>query len=314
MSKAQSRMRFIVSIVIVSLASAAQGQTPPSQPTAQQKPAPSTYAPDFVIPSPGAPAQESAPQRVDPGARYVLGPQDQLKITVFDEPELSNVYRVDSDGFITFPMINKVSAVGITPAELQDRIKTMLEAGYIKNPQVRVEVEGYKSQSVIVSGEIRSPGKVPMTGAMTLIEALAAAGSPTSSASNEVSISRQKRNAAGAVTDENDVDIIRVNLKLLQLGQAGRDIQLQDGDLINVPKAQTFYMIGQIRNPGSLVWESGMTVQQAIALAGGLNERGSDRRIKADRFGPDGKVKEISLNLEDKVQPNDTIKIPAKIF
>jgi polysaccharide export outer membrane protein len=251
---------------------------------------------------------------VDPGARYVLGPQDQLKITVFDEPDLSNVYRVDSDGYITFPMLSKVLAVGITPAELQDRIKTMLAAGYIKNPQVRVEVEGYKSQSVIVSGEVRSPGKVPMTGAMTLIEALAAAGSPTSSASNEVSISRQKRNAAGAVPDENDVDIIRVNLKLLQLGQAGRDIQLQDGDLINIPKAQTFYMIGQIRNPGSLVWEPGMTVQQAIALAGGLNERGSDRRIKADRFGPDGKVKEVSLNLEDKVEPNDTIKIPAKIF
>jgi polysaccharide export outer membrane protein len=308
-------MWFISSIFILSLASLAQAQSQPSQPPAEQKPAPAPNEPDFVIPAGStAPVQGATPQRVDPGARYVLGPQDQLKITVFDEPDLSNIYRVDSDGFITFPMISKVSAVGITPAELQDRIKTMLAAGYIKNPQVRVEVEGYKSQSVIVSGEVRSPGKVPMTGTMTLIEALAAAGSPTSSASNEVSISRQKRNAAGVVTDENDVDIIRVNLKLLQLGQAGRDIQLQDGDLINIPKAQTFYMVGQIRNPGSFVWEPGMTVQQAIALAGGLNERGSDRRIRADRVGPDGKVKEVSLNLEDKVEPNDTIKIPAKIF
>ena len=270
-----------------------------------------------MIPNRDAPAGRKAatsPRERTPAPGTCSGRNDQLKITVFDEPDLSNIYRVDSDGFITFPMINKVSAVGITPAELQDRIKTMLAAGYIKNPQVRVEVEGYKSQSVIVSGEVRSPGKVPMTGTMTLIEALAAAGSPTSSASNEVSISRQKRNAAGAVADENDVDIIRVNLKLLQLGQAGRDIQLQDGDLINVPKAQTFYIIGQVRNPGSLVWEPGMTVQQAIALAGGLTERGSDRRIKADRFGPDGKVKEVNVNLEDKVQPNDTIKIPAKIF
>jgi polysaccharide export outer membrane protein len=307
----------ITSLVGLLLPSPTEAQSQPSRPAPNQAPAPPPYKPDFVIEKPdvsGDTAQAPAPQRVDPGAKYVLGPQDQLKITVFDEPDLSNVYRVDSDGFITFPMINRVPAVGITPAELQDRIKTMLASGFIKNPQVRVEVEGYKSQSVIVSGEIRAPGKVPMTGAMTLIEALAAAGSPTSSASTEVSISRQKRNADGIVPDENAVDIIHVNLKQLQLGQAGRDIQLQDGDLINVPKAQTFYITGQVRNPGSLVWDPGMTLQQAIALAGGLTDRGSDRRIKADRFGADGKVVEVGLRLEDKVLANDTIKIPSKIF
>jgi polysaccharide export outer membrane protein len=250
----------------------------------------------------------------DQPARYTLGPQDQLKITVFDEPELSNIYRVDSDGYITFPMLSRVAASGLTPAELQDRIRTMLASGYIRNPQVRVEVEGYKSQSVIVGGEVRAPGKIPMTGTMSLIEALAAAGSPTSSASSEVTVSRQKKGPNGVVTNENDVEIIRVNLKEIQLGRAGRDIQLQDGDIVNVPKAQTLFLTGMIRNPGAIVYEPGMTVQQAIAIAGGLTDRGSDRRIKADRLLPDGKVLEVSLHLEDKVQPNDTIKIPAKIF
>jgi polysaccharide biosynthesis/export protein len=254
------------------------------------------------------------PAKGDQNSRYTLGPQDQLKITVFDEPDLTNIYRIDSDGFITFPMINKVAASGITPPELQDRIRAMLASGYIRNPQVRVEVEGYKSQSVIVSGEVRTPGKLMMTGSMSLVEALAAAGSPTSAASNEVSVSRQKRLANGTVPDENDVEIIRVNLKMLQLGQAGRDLQLQDGDLVNVPKAQTFFITGQVRNSGSFVWEPSMSVQQAIALAGGLNDRGSDRRIKADRIMPDGKVVEVNLRLEDKIQPNDTIKIPNKIF
>src|SRR2546427_2180123 len=92
------------------------------------------------------------PAKGDQNARYTLGPQDQLKITVFDEPDLSNIYRIDSDGFITFPMINKVAASGITPAELQDRIRAMLASGFLNHPQVRVEVEGYKSQSIIVSG------------------------------------------------------------------------------------------------------------------------------------------------------------------
>jgi polysaccharide biosynthesis/export protein len=281
----------LIAALLIALASAAQ---PPKQP-----------------PPDKAPKPESRP---DQPPRYVLGPQDQLKITVFDEPDLTNIYRVDSEGFITFPMINRVAASGLTPTELQDRIRSMLAAGYIRNPQVRVEVEGYKSQSVIVGGEVRSPGKIPMTGTMSLIEALAAAGSPTSSASNEVTVSRQKKGPNGVVTNENDVEIIRVNLKDIQLGRAGRDIQLQDGDIINVPKAQTLFLTGYVRNPGAIVFEPGMTVQQAIALAGGLTDRGSDRRIKADRIMPDGKVAEIGLRLEDKVQPNDTIKIAGKIF
>jgi polysaccharide biosynthesis/export protein len=283
----------------------------PASPQTPTLPAVQTLPP---FQSPSGPAPRLDPAKGDQNTRYTLGPQDQLRITVFDEPELTNSYRIDSDGFITFPMINKVAASGITPPELQDRIRSMLASGYIRNPQVRVEVEGYKSQSVIVSGEVRTPGKLMMTGSMSLVEALAAAGSPTSAASNEVSVSRQRRLPNGTVPNENDVEIIRVNLKLLQLGQAGRDLQLQDGDLVNVPKAQTFFITGQVRNSGSLVWEPGMTVQQAVALAGGLTDRGSDRRMKADRITPDGKVVEVTVHLEDKVQPNDTIKVSTKIF
>jgi polysaccharide export outer membrane protein len=266
--------------------------------------------PPTVPPAPNQPRKPDA--KADQPARYTLGPQDQLKISVFDEPDLTNIYRVDSDGFLTFPLINRVAASGLTPSELQDRIRTMLTL-YIRNPQVRVEVEGYKSQSVIIGGEVRAPGKIPMTGTMTLIEALAAAGSPTSSAASEVIVSRQKRGPNGAVVTD-DVEIIRVNLKEIQLGRAGRDIQLQDGDIINVPKAQTLYVYGAVRNQGAIIYEPGMTVQQAIAVAGGLTDRGSDRRIKADRVMPDGKVTEVSLRLEDKVQPNDTIKVANKIF
>lgn len=295
---------FVPIILAVSLAPQAQTVQPPRAQT----------LPALAPVQPPAPAPKLDPVKGDQNSRYTLGPQDQLKITVFDEPDLTNIYRIDSDGFITFPMINKVAASGITPSELQERIRTMLAADYIRNPQVRVEVEGYKSQSIIVSGEVRTPGKIVMTGAMTLVEALAAAGSPTSAASNEISVSRQKRSATGTVPDENDVDIIRVNLKDLQMGRAGRDLQLQDGDLINIPKAMTFFITGQVRNSGALVWDSSMTVQQAIALAGGLTDRGSSRRIKADRITSDGKVKEVSLRLEDKVQPNDTIKIGNKIF
>jgi len=257
--------------------------------------------------SPQAPAGPAAPQTGDATtARYLIGPQDLLKITVLDEPELTNNYRVDSDGFITFPYVGRVLAGGLNPGDLQDRIKNMLSPAYIKNPQVRVEIDQYKSQSVMVSGEVRQPGKMPMTGAMTVLEALAAAGSPTPAASSELTIARPRK------PDQPDSEIVRINWKDLQLGK-GTDVVLQDGDLLNIAKAQTFFITGQVRNSSSYVLEPGTTVEQAIAMAGGLSERGSDRRISASRTVKGRRVT-VSLSLSDFVQPGDTITVQQRIF
>jgi polysaccharide export outer membrane protein len=260
------------------------------------------------IPTPPA---AGSPQRPEPTgaapARYMIGPQDLLKITVFDEAELTNSYRVDGDGFITFPYIGRVMASGMTLQELQDRIRTLLSAGFIRNPQVRAEIGEFKSQSVLVSGEVRQPGKITMTGAMTLLEALAAAGSATPSASSELTIAHPRRPG-----NTGDSEVVRVNWKDLQLGK-GTDVGLQDGDLINVPKAQTFFITGQVHNGGPYVLEPGTTIQQAIAMAGGLSERGSDRGITVTRL-VNGKSTDVKVTLEDKVQPNDTITIRNRFF
>jgi len=256
-----------------------------------------------------APAADASPQANDAAtSRYLIGPQDLLKITVLDEPELTNDYRVDSDGYITFPYIGRVQAGGLNPGDLQDRIRNLLSPSYLKNPQVRVDIDQYKSQSVLVSGEVRQPGKIPMTGAMTVLEALAAAGSPTPSASSEVTIARPRK----AGSDQPEAQVVRVNWKDLALGK-GTDPVLQDGDLLNVAKAQTFFITGQVKNSSSYVLEPGMTVEQAIAMAGGLTERGSDRRIRVTRSVKGIRVT-ISLSLSDLVQPGDTITIQQRIF
>ena len=106
---------------------------------------------------------------------------------------------------------------------------------------------------------------------------------------------------------------IVVNRQDLELGKAGQDVVLQDGDIINVPSAQHFYISGMVRNPGTFILNPGMTVQQAIALAGGLNDRGSDRRIKISRL-VNGKLTEVSVELEDKIQAGDTLMISARFF
>jgi polysaccharide export outer membrane protein len=257
-----------------------------------------------------SPPATAAQAQLRDTASYVIGPQDQLAITVYDEPDLTNRYRVDDAGFVSFPLIARIAAAGLTVGEFEDRLRSTLANGYIRNPQVRVDIEQYRSQSVVVTGSVRAPQKVTMTGSsMTLLEALALAGSPTVDASNDVIVTRRKRDAGKA----DELEEIRVNRRELELGRSGRDVLLRDGDIVHVPTAQRFYMDGQVRNPGTFVLDPGMTVQQAIALAGGLTERGSDRGIVAKRT-VNGKTVDVAVRLEDKVQASDTIIIRQRFF
>src|SRR5690242_3937213 len=111
--------------------------------------------------------------RAQSAADYVIGPQDVLAITVFDQNDLSGRYAVETDGTFTFPLIGRVTASGSTLREFENELKRRLADGYFKNPQLTVSVEQYRSQRVFVMGEVRQPGPVPLTGGMTLIEALA---------------------------------------------------------------------------------------------------------------------------------------------
>jgi len=255
---------------------------------------------------------ESATSQAQPN--YQIGAQDELRISVFDADGLSGTYRVDDEGFITFPLLGRIAVGGTTLAATQEKIRQLLMNGYIRNPQVRVDVQEYKSQSVFVSGEVRAPAEIRMTGGMTLLKALAQAGSPLSSANSELTIARQRKPAAGAPAAQTEpaTDVIRVNWRDLQTGKAA-DVALQDGDVIFVPKAQTFFIQGFVKNGGSYVLEPGTTVEQAIALAGGLTERGTNRGIKATRL-VNGKSVEVSLNLSDRVQAGDVITIKQRLF
>ena len=282
-------MRLLTSIVLIGAALAA---TPVGAPPASQTAQP--------------PAADAA--IAVPPDSYVIGPQDQLSVTVFEEPGMTGKYRVENDGFFTFPLLDRVQAAGRTLKDLQTSLTNLLSNGYLRNPQVRVEIDQYKSQRVFVSGAVRTPGPITMSGStMTLLEALALAGSPTPDASNEVIVVHP------AQPGQAEGDQIRVNRRDLELGRAGVNVVLRDGTIINVPTAQRFYVDGQVRNPGYYVLDPGMTVQQAIVLAGGLNERGSDRGITATRL-VNGKTTEVALRLEDAVLANDVIRLRSRFF
>jgi polysaccharide export outer membrane protein len=247
---------------------------------------------------------------------YIVGPQDVLKILVFDEPTMSGIFRVDADGTFQYPMLGRVQASGLKPRDIAEFLKMKLEDGYINRAQVTVDVEQFRSRSIFVVGEVRSPGKYPMTGNMTLIEALAAAGSTTPNASTEVLIVRPRNSTAAAPLTPDQVDqanVSRVSLSDLQLGKLSENVALVEGDTIFIPKAEKFYVTGQIRTPGAYTYERGLSVLQAISLAGGLTDKGSSRRIKVIR-NVNGKKVEQGIDLDDSIQPGDTLIIPQRLL
>lgn len=241
---------------------------------------------------------------------YVVGAQDVLAVTVFGESELSGKYTVEQDGTFTFPQLGRVKAGGLTLRALEQELKTKLADGYLKNPQVAVAVETYRSQRILVMGEVRTPGEYQLNGEMTLLAALARAGSTTPTAGHEATIVRPRRNPKAG---EEPSEVIRIDLTDLQAGDMTLNIPLQDGDTINVPKAQSVFVAGQVKNPGAYAVDPGTTVLQLLSLAGGLTDRGSDNRIRIQRV-VNGKQSEVGAKLTDVVKPGDTIIVKERFF
>lgn len=226
-------------------------------------------------------------------------------------------YVIDADGTFAFPLIGRVKAGGLKLQELEAEIKTRLKDGYFKDPQLTVAVEQYQSQRLFIVGEVRNPGTYPLTGNMTLIEAVARAGSALPTASHEALVvrSRKGEEVEGPTlpTETSQADVVRVNLRGLQSGVIDQNVQLRDGDTIFVPRAETVYVFGQVRNPGSYPIGKDTTVLQALSLAGGVTDRGSTGRMKVMRI-VDGEEVETDVELNDVVRAGDTIIVPERFF
>jgi polysaccharide export outer membrane protein len=251
--------------------------------------------------------QAPAPAAASTNANYVVGPQDVVTVTVFNEPQLSGRFRIENDGQFNYPFVGRIQAGGATPAQIAAIVKSRLEDGYLRDPQVTVDVEQFRSQNVFIMGEVRAPGRYTLTGSVTLIEALAQAGSMVPTAGNDILIVRPKKPTDGTpgaptLPEQADADVQRVSLRDIQAGTKSANVMIRDGDTIFVPRAERFFVTGNVRNPGAYVFEANLTVLQAISLAGGPTDRGSNRRLRIIR-----NQQEIDAKLTDIVQPGDTI-------
>jgi polysaccharide biosynthesis/export protein len=256
-----------------------------------------------------------APISAQSAGDYTIGASDVLTIQVFDQPDLGGRYTVEADGTFSFPLIGRVKAGGMSLRAFETQLKKrLLDEGYFRNPQVTVAVEQYRSQRVFVMGEVRAPGPVPLTGGMTLIEALSRAGSTLPSSSGEVAIVRAPQGAKGPVLPEQGgSEILRASIRDLEAGKMKQNIELHDGDTIFVPRAESVYVFGQVKNPGAYSIQKDTTVLQALSLGGGLTENGAMNRIRIVRI-VNGEKKEVKVKLTDLVKPGDTIIVPERYF
>ncbi|WP_128294033.1 polysaccharide biosynthesis/export family protein [Afifella aestuarii] len=121
---------------------------------------------------------------------YRLDTGDELRIVVFDQSELTNVYKVDQAGYVTMPLVGEIAARGASTDELEGRIQSALSSRFVRNPDVTVEVASYRPFFIL--GEVSSPGQYPYVPGMTVENAVAVAGGFTPRANERVvRLSRQ---------------------------------------------------------------------------------------------------------------------------
>lgn len=125
----------------------------------------------------------------DRAVEYRLGSGDTVAINVFGDESLSGEHNLDGEGNLTMPLVGGVSANGLTPAELQQKLETQL-AEYMQDPRVTVQVVEYRPFYIV--GEVRKPGSYPYVEGMTVVNAVALAGGYTYRAKKEDYLLRRK--------------------------------------------------------------------------------------------------------------------------
>ena len=120
----------------------------------------------------GTTGLRSRPPVANADPEYRLGPGDLIEIAVFGVDKFKHTLRISASGMIKVPLLDPVMAAGLTAAELEERLASLLEGDIIRHPQVAVFVREYKSQPVFVLGAVKAPGQYQITQQLRLIDVL----------------------------------------------------------------------------------------------------------------------------------------------
>jgi polysaccharide export outer membrane protein len=238
----------------------------------------------------------------------VLGAGDTVRITAFRYPELTTETRLSDQGKVNLPMIGPVTLQGMTPEQAARDIADRMKRGnFILNPQIDVTVLEARSRQVSVLGFVTRPGRYMLDGATAKVtDVLAMAGGLVPAAADKAVVTRNRGEKGEPVT----IDLTAI----IEGGDAEKNIEVRGGDSVFVPKAPVVYVYGEVMRGGSYRLEPGMTVMQAVSVAGGVTPRGSDSRIKLRRRDAKGEWKETNAKPVDPVSSDDVIYVRESLL
>ncbi|CDM25448.1 Capsule polysaccharide export protein [Castellaniella defragrans 65Phen] len=240
-----------------------------------------------------------------------IGPGDVLQLLIYGQPELNARITVTQDGEITVPFLGVLRVDGQSPSAVARRIeKGLRDGGFLRDPQVSIEVAQVRSRVVSVLGQVERAGRYAIEGHLSLLELLAQAGGLRNDAAETLVVMRQ--------SGPPDAGRQRIEVALGSRtvpSPAVQDLQLQPGDVVYVPLAPRFFVYGEVGHPGAYPMEKDMNVMRAVSLAGGLNPRASDSRISISRNDEkSGKLDTFKVDMGDPVLPGDVIHVDERWF
>jgi polysaccharide export outer membrane protein len=252
-----------------------------------------------------------------PGNMDVLiGPEDLLEVSVFDLPQFNTTSRVAGDGTITMPLVGSIEVRGLSKKQVEQKIASALEAKYVNDANVSVNIKEYKSRQVSVLGAVKTPGPYYVISHRTLLQLLSETGGLNTDASEKCYIFRE-----GANRIEIDLHDLMVN------GNQNLNVEIYPGDVVNFPAVTkiTVYVLGAVKSPGAIEMTSSMpvTLIGAIARAGGPTDSANKSGVQVRRKDENGQEQIIKVNLKEvlsgkapdvPLQAGDIINVPESFF
>lgn len=240
---------------------------------------------------------------------YVIGNGDEVRITVFGQPELTAETQVGAQGTVQVPLLGNLTIAGKNSADAAQMIAGRYEAGnFLKNAQVNVLITKYRSQVVAILGRVNSPGKLVLEGPTSLTQALAWAGGIAPSGSERLILTRTLANGRIERTEYDLQQMLNYAAEQLPT------VWLKDGDTIYVPHAGRFYINGEVHSPGMYPLDRTLNIRQALSAGGGPTARASDSKVKVFRQAPDGSVQELTAQPNDLVMDGDVLVVRESLF
>lgn len=240
---------------------------------------------------------------------YVIGPGDVVRVSVFQNPDLTLETRVSESGVISYPLLGQVTVGGMTVSRAEAAIANGLRSGnFVRQPQVNVMVMQVRGNQASVLGQVTKPGRYPIeTSTMRVSEMLAVAGGAAPGGSDTVVLNGLREGKA--FRKEIDIGVLFTG------ATSASDPVIQDGDTLYVDRMPMVYIYGEVQRAGAMRLERGMTVMQVLAVGGGLTQRGTVKGLKVHRRDPvSGAVKVFQPDLTDSVWANDVVYVQESLF